>query len=392
MASTDDGVLAQAAGIRLQRVTDSEELAAVAHAWNRLACEHPDPLPFNSYAWFSAYAEHRLGPGQSWACLFAWCGEELVGALPLTLKRVRRLGMAGTVVSLPHDAHTQFCSLLVRPGRERDVVPALIAGALSLASDCLVLELPALRGGSAAIGEALESGGRWRALRSTVGMAAYLPVGDDYDAYRASRSRKHRSNLSRATKRLAEHEGAAFVFRRDAATLDADLDEFMAAEAASWKGEVNTAIRASDSLVRFYTTLVERLAEAGWLSWQTLRADGGVMASSLAVDMGSRTVLVKIGVDAAYREVSPGVLLVEEIVRRAHADGTRELDFLTDQPWFRPWGVELRPVAAFDLYPAAVRAQLFGYLPHRFVNAVRGIAWLTAVGRRVRPLLRRISG
>jgi len=105
--STLDGARASTPGIRLQCVTDVGGLPSAARAWNRLAVEYPNLLPFNSYAGFSAYVEYCLASGESWACAFAWCGEESGGVLPITLNRSRRLGVSVTLVSQPRDCRTR---------------------------------------------------------------------------------------------------------------------------------------------------------------------------------------------------------------------------------------------------------------------------------------------
>ena len=51
------------------------------------------------------------------------------------------------------------------------------------------------------------------------------------------------------------------------------------------------------------------------------------------------------GVDPDARDLSPGVLLVAEFIRRALADGARRFDFLRgDEPYKYEWGAVDEPI------------------------------------------------
>jgi hypothetical protein len=64
--------------LRIDTVEAVDVLAWHAAAWDRLALAAPERLPMLSYAWVKSFLEHRLDPGESWRCLFAYTGDELV--------------------------------------------------------------------------------------------------------------------------------------------------------------------------------------------------------------------------------------------------------------------------------------------------------------------------
>lgn len=374
-------------GLVIRCVTDSEALASSAAAWDRLVRGRINALPFNTYAWVSAFVEHRLRPGESWACIQAWRGGDLLGVLPLTLRRARLLGCVRTIASTPFDDHTQFSSILTSQGTEDVVVPALLAEAVRLTPGLAMVELQGLRAESPRPQESLRS--QWRQLEVPSDEGGFLPIGSDFAAYRASLSRRLRSNLNRATRKLVGHADVAFECTHGGDASTDALEEFMAVEAAGWKGASGTAIACSEDLVRFYATLTRRLAASGWLEWQTLRVDGRAIASALAVAMGARIFLVKVGFRPEFADLSPGMLLVERVIERAFADGLNEVDFLTNPPWIQPWQLQARTSEYVRLYPRRTREGLVAYGLHRLARIMKGLPLVVPFGRKVRRVLRR---
>lgn len=378
-------------GVQVRRIEDAGDLATDARAWNRLAERQAHPLPFNTYAWVSALVEHRVRPGARWVCLQAWRGSELIGVLPLIHGQRRRLGIPGTVAATPADDQTQFLDLIAAPGEEAEAIPALVGAAIDSLPGCLLVEFPMLREDSATLLHATTPDRAWRASRSPAGTGAYLPIGGEFPAYRASLSRNFRSNLNKAANKLARADGVAYRFHRATGEDEGDLDAFMAAEAASWKGDAGTAILCSEALVRFYRTLTRRLAEAGWLEWQSLHVGGRVIASNLAVMMGSRMIIWKLGYDAHSSRLSPGSLLMERVIERSHEDGVTEIDLLTEYPWYDNWRMARRSYEFLQVFPRSMRASLVTYAPHLAGRLARAVPGVVPAGRAIRGAMRRLQ-
>jgi len=140
---------------------------------------------------------------------------------------------------------------------------------------------------------------------------------------------------------VAREHAVAFEFvGGEEAQNPAYLTRFLRVESSGWKGEMGTAIARSPELVAFYETLTRRLAQRGWLEWQTMTLDGEAVACHLAVRLGGAVSLPKIGYDERFARFGPGNLLFKELLDRSFTDpATDEVNCLTDQPWHANWGM-----------------------------------------------------
>lgn len=363
-------------GLAVIVVRTLDVLAGHAEPWNRLASSSPQQAPMLSYAWMSAYFEHRLQPGESWFCLFAYDDSELVGVLPVVVSPRPGGPLAGgarTVLRTPYDPHTISIAPLVAAGREFEVIPRLLdaAGETRRGWFCMEMERvpessPVVAVLDAAGHMAGHAGGHGFVIKELRSTGAYLPIRGEFGAYRDGLSRNFRNNLNKARNKLRKLAGVETRFLAGADATEAQLAQFAQVEAASWKGEAGTAIAASPALVAFYTTLTRRLSQAGWLEWHFLQAEGKTIAANLAIRLERSLLLWKLGYDHAYARCSPGSLLFEQLAERAFADGAiQEINLMTDWAWYDNWQMEKRRCFNLHLYPRRPAPLLLGYAPRR---------------------------
>ena len=375
--------------LRIVAVRDLGELAAHEGDWNRLVEQHPRALPFNSYAWMATFFEHRLVAGQSWVCLMARRGGELVGVLPLVVRRAGRFPGAGLVASTPEDDHTICVDLLVRPGMEVEVSPALLSGAFEALPHCRRIEFSRLPTDSATVDLARDSRLGVPAMRSFAAMGAYLPIQGDFASYRVSLSRNFRNNISKAGNKIAKTGKPEWVFHTGAEAREQDLRDFVEVEASNWKGESGTAIARSPELVAFYTSLCRRLSTAGWLQWQLFKLDDRLIAGNMTVVIGPRMLVWKLGYDEAVSKLSPGTLLLERVIQRTfekHGATGGEINLLTDYGWYDNWEMRRRRYEALHVFRPDLAGNLLGYWPRRIAGATRELPALAAAARTIRRL------
>lgn len=372
-------------------VGDLEALGRYAEQWDRLAAEAPRPAPMLSCAWVSAFLEHRVPEGQTWKCAFATDGDgNLLGVLPFLISTSKGWLFEHTVLRAPRDEHTGTGDLLVAEGREDEVAPALLRAALGSCRGPRYIEFDRIPENFGTLA-AFEGGTSlpFPVTNEFRSVGAFLQVGDDFDGYRAGLSGNFRSNLNKAARKLEQLDGVSFEFLQGADAGPEHLSRFMRVEDASWKGREGTAIARSQELISFYETLTRHLAEAGWLQWHFLEADGKTIAGNLAIECGDTIVVWKLGYDEAYRKCSPGSLLFEALVRTATASRQcSEINLMTDMPWYDNWQMEKRRYFRLRVYPRRPAALLTAYLPRALALFAREIPGLRPAVRRVRGWLR----
>ncbi|MHC4134594.1 MAG: GNAT family N-acetyltransferase [Planctomycetota bacterium] len=361
-----------------------EDLRRHAAAWNALAFDAPPRIPTSSYAWVSAYFEHCLAPGETWRCVLAYDrGEDrLVGVLPL----IAAGGFLRRSLRTPHDGHTIAVGPLLAPGDETSVLDALLRAAWASEPRALWIEVADVVEGSPLV---TRLDARLH-LELTRRPGAFLRVDGDQEQYQASLSKNFRSNQRKAAnklKKLADVE-TAFLTGEDASS--AQLPEFAPVEASGWKGRENSAIQASPERMAFYATLADRLAEAGWLEWHFLRAEGKAVAANLAVRFNRSILVWKLAYDEAHARCSPGGMLFQALVDRTFPDPfIDEINLLTDAPWYGNWRMEKREFLRLRLYRRRPGSLLLGLVPDGLAARARRSRTLRSAVQAVRRWLSR---
>jgi CelD/BcsL family acetyltransferase involved in cellulose biosynthesis len=194
----------------------------------------------------------------------------------------------------------------------------------------------------------------------------------------ARTSARFRANLRRRAKRLHEMGGVAIRRASAPAEADAALADFLALEAAGWKGKGGTAIALDPALVGFYAGIVRDAAARGTLAIRALTLDGRPVAVHLGIVHRGVFYLPKTAYDERLGNVSPGQLLQREVLAECEARGLAAFDFLgPDMPWKRDWEPEHAPHDWLYVYRPSLAGRLMHTLKHRLRPAVKEVVhWL----------------
>jgi CelD/BcsL family acetyltransferase involved in cellulose biosynthesis len=158
----------------------------------------------------------------------------------------------------------------------------------------------------------------------------------------------------RRMRRKAEGMGAvaADILAPRAGDVDALLEEAIAVEAGGWKARSRSALAYDEKAGAFFREYARLASEAGILRLAFLRIAGKAAATQIAVECDNAFWLLKIGYDDAYKDCSPGNLLMLETVRRAAGLGLSTFEFLGKAaPWTSIWTEEERPNIRLRIYP-----------------------------------------
>jgi CelD/BcsL family acetyltransferase involved in cellulose biosynthesis len=123
---------------------------------------------------------------------------------------------------------------------------------------------------------------------------------------------KKRKELRRQRKRLAEANALISSTVREPAPMAAALGDFLALEAAGWKGRAGTAARTDDRIRTFMENAVTGLAQEGKARISRLMGGARPIAAIVTLQSGATAWCWKIAYDEAFARFSPGVLLLLE--------------------------------------------------------------------------------
>jgi CelD/BcsL family acetyltransferase involved in cellulose biosynthesis len=361
-----------------------------------------DAAPFSSWEWAAAWQRWlNGGPGGGATprvvCAYSRTdgGAELVGLLALGEEERRLAGLplgARRLTFLGGGfGGADYLDVLARPEHKAEAAAAILNHLARQASfdvldlDGLASDSPMLRlierwrGGS--------DGGP-RGLRYELTPRYVCPVVELEGGWEAALKRSRRAeNFRRRLRQLRAREG--FEFRsvtRPEEALPA-FDRFFALHEARWAGQGGSEATGHAALAAFHRDLVVRLAEAGLLCFDELWAEGACRASIYGIDDGRRYYFYNSGYEPAWRNASPGLVLLGLSIEGAARRGVGWYDFLRgEEPYKFDWATTTRETvmvriarrsASAALLTLSERAQRFArdaaqvLLPTRAAGALR---------------------
>jgi hypothetical protein len=283
---------------------------ALRREWRALAESAAQP---NSFAepWFVEASLPELAPAGGLRLLQARRGGRLIGVALFKIESHYGRAPLAHVQNWRHHNHF-FGAPLVRGGEEIPFWRAMLAAldAAPWARGFLhvsgLVENGPIHRGLAVAAESLDRGcpivhrERRPLLQTTL-----LPG----DYYQRNVGKKRRGEYRRLRNRLAELGRLEVRELRAAGDVSSWCDQFLALEAAGWKGKAGSAMAASPATAAFFRRAITGAFEARRLHFLRLDLDGRpvAMLSSLLAPPGAFG--FKCAFDEAYARYSPGILL-----------------------------------------------------------------------------------
>ncbi len=165
---------------------------------------------------------------------------------------------------------------------------------------------------------------------------------------------KRRSDLRRRRKKAKNMFGEITVdnVTPDPPVMEALFNETLEIEASGWKGRAGTALKFDQDKCAFFRRYLELASEAGLIRVFLLRIAGKTAAFSIGAVSDGSFWGFRTGYDDAYKEASPGVLLLIEQFRYAAEAGLSTVEFLGQtEPWTKEWTTDERPKLRLRYYP-----------------------------------------
>ncbi len=289
-------------------------------AWADLAARSVEANAFYHPAWARAVARHVKGQ-VGMRALLAWDGARKRRLLGLMLVAPAWNGLR---LPLPVFVGWYAYAPLTTPLLDRDrpdaAAAALMKGAREAGAQALLLPALAQDGPVAA---ALLRAAEPFAVTPRIFNAhvrARLDARQGGDDALASLGPKKLKELRRQRNRLGDTGEVEFRIAAPGAEAQAALDQFLALEAAGWKGAAGTALAAKQGDVAFMKEALPAMVRDGAAQIVTLTSGDKVVAAGVVLRHARRAYFFKIAYDEGFAKTSPGVQLTLDITRALCAD------------------------------------------------------------------------
>ncbi|MEM8726001.1 MAG: GNAT family N-acetyltransferase, partial [Pseudomonadota bacterium] len=283
---------------------------AIRSAWEQLARDAAEPNPYYEH-WFALPSLDQFAEGLGCCLLTHYTGDRLTGLLPIALRKPYYNYPLPHASAWLHD--NAFCGApLVERGQEHAFWAALFNQFDREPGRALFLHLPFLPSEGAltsALDAVLEETQRHGVTVHRMERAMLASDATPEDYFAQSMKPKARKELRRQRKRLEEEGGLTFERQRDERGISDWIGDFLALEAAGWKGDAGSALASSRHTSDFFAAAIEGASRTGKLERLTLRLDGKPIAMLANFVTPPGVYSFKTTFDEAYSRFSPGLQL-----------------------------------------------------------------------------------
>jgi CelD/BcsL family acetyltransferase involved in cellulose biosynthesis len=313
--------------LNVEEVKHAEELPRYRDEWQDLLSRADRPLLFQTYEWMTSWLE-SFWKDRALAFLFLRDGQRLDGLAPLLEDEQGEFSCSGSVV-LPADGDFAIRGDILCAGDRAAVLDSVVRH-LRATRRGVRLTLKHLQTDSALLTELSSVAARNRlgTFQRRAWTSPMVRFEGGWETYLGSRSGHLRSELRRKNRRIEAAGTVACVTACTPAEAERALDDVLAIERRSWKQPLGSSLAFRPTEERFLRKLARRCAESGWLRLYFLHLDSRPVAYLYGFVFGNEYYAFATSFDESYRELSPGTVLFERVLRDSCERGLQVFDFL----------------------------------------------------------------
>jgi CelD/BcsL family acetyltransferase involved in cellulose biosynthesis len=123
-------------------------------------------------------------------------------------------------------------------------------------------------------------------------------------------------------------------------------------EDKSWKGRNGSSLKRNEKLASFFQVYATHTSSLGVLRIYFQHIADTPVAMAICIEKYDALWFLKIGYDEEYRQCSPGMILLMNIVKLCYEQKLSRIEHLgTFEPWLSPWTSHIRPHSTHIHYP-----------------------------------------
>lgn len=305
-------------GVACETISTEGSFAALGASWDDLVRAMPRPSPHLLHAWLLAWCRHYGDDGEL-AVHVAYRGDELVGALPLFVRRRRGL----RVLTFLGAEQIALADLLLAKGEGAAVGAGLAERARSTEHDFADFHgLPS----SSRFAEALGSSPLHLIVRAE---APVLELnGRDWETvYQTRLSSKQRALHRRRYRQLAALGRIETTVARTREELAPALEDAFELHALRWRGRPDRSEFGTPTGKQFHREATSALAELDVIRIVTLKLDGRPIAFVYDFMLEGSMYCYRLAFDPEFGRFSPGLVNRYDALENAFAEGATRVEF-----------------------------------------------------------------
>jgi hypothetical protein len=180
-----------------------------------------------------------------------------------------------------------------------------------------------------------------------------IKITGDFKNYWETRDKDFVQNMARRERKIKEKGGEiALVEHRKPEEIPFAIQEYSRIECSGWKGKKGTAVAENNIQGVLYRDILERFTDRGEGIIYRLLLNGKAIASQIAIMRNNMIVFLKTTYDENYKDLSPGLMMRKEIIKRLFYEKKIETVELYGHvhDWHMKWTDQIRTMYHVNFY------------------------------------------
>jgi hypothetical protein len=331
-------------GIRVGRFHGRAELLRLAHDWRALCNKLPSRRHIHYFEWYLALAETaERHQSPTVDAIAVYIDDALVAVFPYQDTLFTRGSLSLRLKRLISDEQQALSvrDFMIAPGlAERNFFEGFVSFLAQNDPSWDALSLYGILDDSYAASALRNSPRLQPYIVTTVGGAwgrvKFISCGENDRPFERL-SKGFKQNL-RTSRNKLEGRHVSFEVAYTESELLRLYPDFLNVESSGWKGEAETSVLKKPISENFFGRLIAHFGASGCCEIHIMRVDGKAIATLFGIVVDNVWYILRIGYDEAYHRISPGHLILENLLK--NRPGRNLFRFLTPYnapPWFHAW-------------------------------------------------------
>lgn len=329
--------------MRVEALTNSQDVSALASRWDELACMDPRDGFFRTHTWYSAWMQHIRPDAKPYVLVVRDQLGGIAGIAPMCQATYQDLGfrLEGLRWAAREVVSGDFLDLVCAPAMRSEVTAATLDYLGQTRSNWSLLVLGELIAGGESHTAAAALANRWNLpiREQEQRICPYIALPGTFDAYLETLGSSTRYHIRRRT-RDVEKRGAEVRVLKDPVEVADTLPELIRLHVARWRTENQPGTLSRPGIAACLRQVCLNLPADSSVRLHLLRHEGKAAAALLAFHFGESAVYYQAGwdPDSPLTSLSPAVVLMANSIRTAIVEGKKYYEFLRgDEDYKSRW-------------------------------------------------------
>lgn len=296
---------------------------------------------WSRYEWYYAYLTNLAFDSEHVYFIQIFAGNKTVAIIPaeITIQKIDPFGNL-KVLCLAFHSHIPLTDFPIDPHFDSfEIATQMIIAFRQLPIRWDVIRWPRILQSSSAFGIARLIG-VFPVYFQQASLCNFIDSSKTYDEVCNNFSKNLQSHLKKSRKRITNTDNWCVVSSNEGEDFMEFYDEFLRLESSGWKGDSGTgsAIHLNDSMRSFYNNLLEQ-RNTDFIPEVTLLLCGPrAVAGQFSIWVSGCKQILKIGYDEKDSKLSPGQILMDEVIKNACTSPSIErVSLVTNMQWHKQW-------------------------------------------------------